>query len=199
MPTKFGSHSHRHLWRLALLLLVLLPFLPELAIYAATALAKMKGCAVDQKLACLIGPISVSGTIVWALETGLLRGASFSVGIAAAWLGLCYIVVSLGWAHMSSRLLLAFVVTVIFALLPYFGPMLALAHLVNPNCQPNEGGVGPCVIYGGHIGDAAHHAVTEPWLIFIGGPIAFGSFLVYVLVALVVRAAAAKREVRSPR
>ena len=49
-----SKHSHRHLWRLVLLLLVALPLLPEIMIYAIAALAKIKGCNVDDAKVCFI-------------------------------------------------------------------------------------------------------------------------------------------------
>jgi hypothetical protein len=53
---------------------------------------------------------------------------------------------------MLSRLVLGFAVAVVFAVLPYFGPMLAIANFANANCRPNEGGVGACIIFGGYVG-----------------------------------------------
>jgi hypothetical protein len=65
MPTV----SHSRLWRLTLVLFVALPFLPEIAIYVVAALAKIKGCNVDEKAVCVIGSVPMSDTIVPMSDT----------------------------------------------------------------------------------------------------------------------------------
>jgi len=195
MMAQANVSSHQRLWRLAVLLLVLLPFLPEIVIYAVSALAKINGCQVDAKSPCVIGGVSVSATIAAGLEAGLLRGAGFAAGISAVWLALCYVAVNLGWSRVLSRLLLAFAVTIIFAFLPYLGPMLAILNLVNPSCHPNEGGVGPCWIFGQNVGSAAHESVSAIWLIFAGAPITLGTLCVYVIVTIIIRVVSARRAV----
>ena len=87
-------------------------------------------------------------------------------------------------AGLSSRLMLAFSVSLIFAFVPYFGPMLSIGHLVNPNCSPNEGRVGPCVVYGGNVGSVAHDTVFLSWWVFRGAPVALAAFGLYVLFVL---------------
>lgn len=193
MTTESTQHSRRLLWRLLLILLVVLPFLPEIAIYLVSALAEAGGCKPGETWVCLIAGTPVSDVIVAALEFGLVVSAGFGVGGAAVWLALCYLLVTLGWARLASRLSLAFVIMLIFAFGPYFGPMLALGNLVNPNCHPNEGGVGPCVIFGGDVGSPAHETVTAPWLMFLGAPMALATFAVYVIVVIVVRVVSARR------
>jgi hypothetical protein len=42
------ERPRRHLWRLGLLVLVVIPFLPEIVIYLAAALAEIMGCQPDQ-------------------------------------------------------------------------------------------------------------------------------------------------------
>jgi hypothetical protein len=71
--------------------------------------------------------------------------------------------------------------------------MLSIAHLENPNCHPNEGGVGPCLIYGGNVGSVAHDAVTLGWLVFAGAPIALGAYVIYVIVAIFIRLVSRRR------
>src|SRR5262249_60856939 len=99
-------------------------------------------------------------------------------------LAACYVPVTLGWSRLWSRLLLAFAVSLIYAFAPYFGPGLSIDHLVNENCLPNEGFVGPCRIYGGNVGSIAHDTVRLGWSIIKGAPIAFGVFLAYAAIAI---------------
>jgi hypothetical protein len=193
------AKSSHGLWPLALILLFVLPFLPEITIYVATLLAEIEGCKVDGRMVCLIGQVPASDIIGAALDAGMLVAASFVTGIAAVWLALCYLVVTRGWAHFVSRLLLAFVITVVFAFLPYLAPMLAITHLVNPNCRPNEGGVGGCIMFGGAVGDTVHDAVTAPWLIVAGAPIACGAFVIYVVVITFISTIATRRATGSHR
>jgi len=192
MSEKRTDSSRHRLWRLALLMLVLVPFLPEIAIYLVTILAYMKGCQVTDTAVCFLGEVRVSGII-----SALLVGAVFvarcmgEYGIAVVWLALCYVAILLGWPRLSSRLLLGFVILV-FALLPYVGPLLSISHLVSDVCQPNEGGVGPCIMFGGNVGAPAHDTVN-PKLAMLGVLIAVSTFLIYLIVAIVLRLRSGRR------
>jgi hypothetical protein len=170
----------------ALLLLVLLPLLPEVLILAASTYAGAVGCQVDAKMACAVGPPSASEIIRKALQAAYFIGSEFADNnIVLAWLASCYVLIILGWTRLSSRLLLAFGVSLTLAFLPYFGPILSIGHLANPNCNPNEGGTPPgCTIYGGEVGNAAHDAVRLGWKFFYGAPVALGAFIVFVILTL---------------
>lgn len=177
--------SRRWFWRIGLLVLFVLPLLPEIVTLTISAIAEVSGCQVDDEKVCAVGPISsVSSVIHLALRAGFLVGVSFGSGVAAVWLALCYVSIVLGWTGLSSRLMLAFSVSLIFAFVPYFGPMLSIGHLVNPNCSPNEGRVGPCVVYGGNVGSVAHDTVFLSWWVFRGAPVALAAFGLYVLFVL---------------
>jgi len=155
MSTESKGRLGRWLWRGALLSLVLLPLLPEVLIIAASTYAGAVGCQIDSKFACAVGPPSATEIIRTALQAAYFIGSKFADdNIVLAWLASCYVLIILGWTRLSSRLLLALGASMIFGFLPYFGPILTIGPLVNPNCRPNEGGVPPeCKIYGG---DAAH-------------------------------------------
>ncbi|QPF88853.1 hypothetical protein [Bradyrhizobium commune] len=182
------TEPRRRWWRLALLLLVVLPFLPDLAISAVGGLAKISGCVVDQKEACLVAGVNVSDAVSGLVTASVLIGSAFAwLALAAVWLVMCYLVIVRGWTGRIARLALALLVTVVFALLPYLAPGFAIAPFVNANCQPNEGGVGACLIFGGNV-NSAHHTVILPWLIFAGVPIAAGTALACAIVMAVVRA-----------
>jgi hypothetical protein len=195
MSTESNERSWRWLWRGALLALVALPLLPEVLIFAASTYARAVGCQIDAKMACAVGPPSASEIIRISLQAGYFIGSKFADdSIVAAWLVLCFFLIMFGWARLSSRLLLALIVSLIFAFLPYFGPMLAIEHLVNPNCRPNEGGTPPgCIIYGGDVGDVAHDAVRLGWKFFYGAPVALGAFVIFVIVALGARLVSKRR------
>lgn len=174
-------------WRLVLLLLIVLPFVPELAIYAVTVLAKLKGCEVTDKVVCTISNVPLSDIIAKILKAAVwVADWMGDYGIAVFWLCLCYLTITFGWRRLVSRLLLGLTVTLVFAVLPYFGPLLSIAHLANANCQPNEGGVGPCLMFGGNVGDVAHNTVN-PKLVITGVVIALATSIVYVVVAVVIR------------
>jgi len=175
--------------------LVLLPLLPEVLIIAASTYAGAVGCQVDSKMACAVGPPSASEIIRTALQAAYFIGSEFADdNIVLAWLASCYFLIILGWTRLSSRLLLAFGVSLILAFLPYFGPILSIGHLANPNCHPNEGGIPPeCTIYGGDVGDAAHDAVRLGWKFFYGAPVALGAFVVFVVLTLGARLVSKRR------
>jgi hypothetical protein len=195
MNAESKGRLRRRLCRGALLLLVVLPLLPEVLIIAASAYAGAVGCQVDAKMACAVGPPSASEVIRTALRVAYLIGSKFADdNIVIAWLASCYLLIVLGWIRLSIRLLLALGATLIFGFLPYFGPMLAIYHLVNPFCHPNEGGVPPeCTIYGGDVGNAAHDAVRLGWKFFYGAPVALGAFAVFVILTLGARLVSRKR------
>ncbi len=169
-----------------MLSLVLLPLLPEVLIIAASAYARAVGCQIDAKMACAVGPPSATETIRAALQAAYVIGSKFADdNIVLAWLASCYFLIILGWSRLSSRLLLALGASMIFGFLPYFGPILAIGPLINPNCRPNEGGVPPeCMIYGGDVGNAAHDAVRLGWKFFYGAPVSLGAFVVFAILVL---------------
>jgi hypothetical protein len=195
MSTESKESFRRWLWRGALLSLVLLPLLPEVLIIVARTYAGVVGCQIDSKLACAVGPPSAAETIRTALQAAYFIGSKFADdSIVLAWLASCYALIILGWTRLSSRLLLSLGASVIFGFLPYFGPILTIAPLANPNCNPNEGGVPPeCIIYGGDVGNAAHDAVRLGWKFFYGAPAALGAFVVFVVVVLGARLVSRRR------
>lgn len=176
----------RFRWRLALLLLVLLPFLPELAVHVVSGLAKVNGCVAGQKEICRVAGANVSVVLSGLITAGVLIGTVFVLGLAAIWLVMCYLAIGRGWEGPGARFVLAFAATAIFALLPYLAPVLAVAPLANDNCQPNEGG-GSCVIFGGDV-SVAHDAVILPWLVMPGVLIALATAAVYAIVLAVIKA-----------
>jgi hypothetical protein len=175
--------------------LILLPLLPEVLILAASAYAGAVGCQIDSKMACAVGPPSATEIIRTALQAAYFIGSKFADdNIVLAWLASCYLLIILGWTRFSSRLLLALGASVIFGFLPYFGPILAIGPLVNPNCHPNEAGTPPeCIIYGGDVGNAAHDAVRLGWKFFYGAPVALGAFVVFVVLTLGARFVSRRR------
>jgi hypothetical protein len=164
-------------------------------ILAVSVYAAAVGCDADAGLACAVGPPSASGVIRSALKAAYTVGTKFADdNIVVAWLVCCFLLIILGWHKLASRLLLALGVTLIFAFLPYFGPILAIGPLVNPKCQPNEGGVPPeCKIYGGDVGNAAHDAVRLGWKFFYGAPVALVAFVIFALLVLGARLVSRRR------
>jgi len=207
MVDRSDTDSRRHFWRLAFFLLIVVPFAPEITIYLVQAFAKVAGCQLDQKDACLIGRVPASeiiafalrigaGLIVGAMNNGLLWLAVFSAAVVL-WMIVCFTALTVGWSRISSRLLLGLAAALVFAFLPYFGPLLAIENLLNQNCQANEGGVGPCIIFGGHVGTPAHDAVRAGWLFLAGAPIALGVFMIYTATTLAIHFLSGKRTVTS--
>jgi hypothetical protein len=198
MDRKSHQHSHRR-WRLLLLLLVLIPFAPEIMIGGAAGLARLGGCEAGQKAICLVGPVAVSDIITAALQAGagavVAAVRSSYLGLIAiyaaiaVWLVLCYVALWQGWRRKPARLLLGFVIALLFAVLPYFGPLLAIANLANEGCRPNDGGVGSCLIFGGPIGSPgaspAHDAVSLGWMAPYGAMLALGIYILYAVIVIV--------------
>jgi len=193
MADQTKENPGRRWWRIALLSFVVLPFVPEIVVLAVAAIANAAGCEAGSKVACELGSVSASGIIGSAVEAGTTIGGAFGGGVAVAWLAVCCLFITLGWTRLVSRLLLSLAVSMLFALLPYLAPALSLIPSTSESCTPNEGGVGPCVVYGGDIGDVAHDTVILPWFILQGAPMALGTFVVYAIVAVILRIMAGRR------
>lgn len=173
MRAKVHHPRRRRPWRALLLALLVIPFVPELAILLTGALAQLLGCRPEQ--ACLGGALPAGDVITLALRlsAGLMMEADRAGSdvwwwlVYAAfngWLVLCLAVVTLAWSRTASRLAIGLAVALVFAFLPYAGPALAIAPFTGPHCAPNEGGAGPCQLFGTPIGDkgysVAHDAVA---------------------------------------
>lgn len=199
------DRSRRRFRRLTLLLLVIIPFIPTIVILAIAAIAKIKGCQLDQKDVCLIGSLPVSDIIVWMLRSSASviapriekPGSGFEQWLFVAvggWLVACYAILMLGWARVSSRLLLGFALTLVLAFLPYVGLNLALWPLRHNGCYPNIGYIGQCLLFGGEVGRPAHDAVKITDLVWRGGArLAFAIFAVHVVIVVVLGVIAARR------
>jgi hypothetical protein len=205
MITKSPEHSHHYLARRALLLLVAIPLLPEIVIIAVAALAFVMGCRPGQEGACLIGSRAVSDVINWALQAGGVP----TVGSATAraylylaiggWLVVCYVALIQGWKRLRSRLLLGSAVALFLALLPFWGPMLAIKMLANgPYCEPASSPV--CKLFGGPVALAyAALSMAEPPPYYESFKLAAGIFAVYAILVIVRGVVSARRPVKSPR
>jgi len=163
MKSQPEEKSRSGRWRVALLLLVLVPFVPEFVILGTSFFAQIRGCEVQGNDPCGIGLDSAPDLLRRALEAGSFVGYRFKEGLAAGWLAACYVLVTLGWSRLRSRLSLAFALSLGFAVVPYAGPLAAIGHLTNPECVPNAGGVVlpnkdvVCKIYGGDVGPVVHN------------------------------------------
>lgn len=168
-----------------MLLLVLLPLLPEIIVLLTGLLARGIGCDLEGQSACAFGRIAAN-VIRVALQAAWLIGMALASGFAVVWLALSYFAITKGWARVSGRLLVALIVSVIVAFFPYFGPILSTEALLNPACRTlNEGRIPPsCKIYGAEIGETAFAVGDLGWKFFIGASIAFIAFVVFAFVVI---------------
>jgi hypothetical protein len=198
--------SRRKLHRLAFLLLVTVPFFPEIVIYGTMGFARMMGCQLEQTHACLMPASGVIGFVLKVTAGFIVAHAGslyFIVGFflaIAGWQTACYVVLSKGWTPVWSRLLAGFAVGLLFTILPYFGLTIATSHLINENCRPaNEGGFDSCRAFGSYVGTIDYNPLVDAgqlgWLALIGAPLALGIFGLYVVFVVVVRIRSAKRPV----
>lgn len=204
MTFKSIRRPHPYLARLALLLLVVIPFIPEIVITATAALGRLSGCLPDQKEACRIGPVVVSDVINWALHAKASWIASESrledfYLATAGWMGLCFIALTLGWARLSSRLLLGLAVALVFALLPYFVPILTIADLLSQaSCEST--GAGKCQVYGGTLRGVSAAVRMARWdTVFDGMLLALAMFVGYGVIAALAGLVAARAPAKPER
>ena len=140
-------------YKLAFVVFVVLPFLPRIAISAA-------GRCLGDGQVCLAAR-RVREFSATALQTSSRHGY-ISIAVAVGWLVVSYLALSLGWRRrITSRLLLAFAVTLIFAFLPYF---MAVREFGITNA--------PGYIF-----------LIQMWLTVIGFPIGYTAFLLYVVLS----------------
>jgi len=199
------ERSHRYLARFVLLLLVAIPLLPEIVIWAVAALASLMGCRPDQKDACLIGSLAVSDVIDWALQAagvsivGSATERAYLYLAIGGWLVVCYVVLIRGWQRVTSRLLFGSLVALILALLPFWGPMLAIKMLANgPYCEP--AGSSGCMLFGGKVNQAyAAISMADPPPYYTSALLAVGLFAVYAILVIMQRVVSARRPIRSQR
>lgn len=176
-----GRRARR--WRLILLLLVLVPFVPELAIRAVAGMAGVAGCAPADAAPCVFGPVSLGTMLRRAIEAAVAVAMGLGFGGVVVWLALVFVAVQRSFVTMAVRLVLAFVLAVVFALWPYLGPGLAIADLVHADCLPGEAGVGACRLYGAPMGRAANETQVVQWFTFLAAPVALVMFAGYAFVA----------------
>jgi hypothetical protein len=157
--TKKERQPRRRLWRLSLLVLVILPFLPEVAIYAVMGLAKARGCTLDN--ACRLNGTSLGDFVGAALQAGLFVSFGFGLGLVAVWIVLCCCTITNGWSRLSSRLLIALFVSIIFAGPLYVAPNIALGNLANSQCAAK--GEGSCKVFGAEITATAKDVAYLPY------------------------------------
>jgi hypothetical protein len=172
-------------WRLVLLVLVVVPFAPELAIRLVAGAAALHGCAPADAAACTIGPLSLGDLLRHAIEAAVLAAMTLGFGGIVVWLTLVFVAIHRGCSTVPVRLLLAFVLTVAFALAPYLAPAVAVADLLHGDCQLREVGVGACRLYGTAMGRAANETQVVQWFAFLAGPVALVMFAIYAFVAAV--------------
>jgi hypothetical protein len=175
--------SGRRRWQLVLILLVALPFLPELAIRVLAGAAHLSGCAAADPTPCTIGPLSLGAALRGAIQGAVAIAAVLGFGGVIVWLWLAFVAVHRGFPAMAHRLVIAFLVTVALAYLPYLAPGLAVADLMHADCQPHDAGVGACRIFGTAMGRAPNETQVVQWFAFTGGPIALVMFAVYAFIA----------------
>lgn len=180
--------DHRRLgWRIVFWLAFLLPLVPSLIIFLIGEIASARGCMTAPLEPCIVGPLSLGLASLRAVR--LASGMGTVIGFAVPLvLALAYVGLELGVRSLGLRIVLAFLACLLLAFVPVIGPSLAMEGLVHPGCQPNEGGVGECTLFGVSLGQQANTMVVMGWFFLIAGPLAFLTFLAYLLIALVLRA-----------
>lgn len=186
-PAALTLDGRRRGWRLVFWLAFLLPLVPSLTIFFIGEIATARGCMLAPLDPCQVGPVSLGFASLQAVRLAAGVGTVVGFGVPLI-LGLAYVGLELGFRHLASRLALALLACLLVSFVPVIGPALAMEGLVHPGCQPNEGGVGECMLFGVSLGGEANTLVVMGWFFIIAGPLAFLTFLAYLIIALVLRA-----------
>jgi hypothetical protein len=199
MATDSLKHS-RYSARLLLLLLVTVPVLPEVVILAVATFSGLMGCLQDQNVACPVGsPAAVVNWALWAGGVDIVKSAvwrAYFYLAVGAWLVICYVVLILGWARVSSRLVLGSAVALFFALLPFCAPLLAIKTFAdNRLCKPESTG---CKLFGEEV-DKAYAALEMAKLPFNdwAAVVMFGIFAVFATLVIASGAVSTRRPIKS--
>lgn len=179
--------SRRRLWQIVFWLAVFLPLAPSLLLYLIGELAGSSGCMAAPADPCLAGPFSLGAALTQAIPFAAGMGTLIGFGVPLV-LALAYLGLELGFKRLPVRLVLALLACLLLAFVPLVGPATAMEGLAHPGCRLNEGGVGDCTLFGVAFGQAANALVVMGWFFLVAGPLAFLTFLAYVLIALVLRA-----------
>jgi len=198
MATDTIERSHWHSARWLLLLLVAIPLLPEIFIWAAGALAGLMGCEPGQKPVCLIGSLAVSNVIEGGLSAAGVLSPTwnhyFNLAVAG-WLVVCLVVLLRGWRRMTSRLLLGLAVALFLAVLPNLGPLFAIRLVADASvCKPESTG---CLLFGGEVRNAYGALEKANLAVFNGDALpVVGIFLVFAAFVVVSGAVSTRRAVK---
>jgi hypothetical protein len=135
-----------------------------------------------------------AGFIVAYTSNSNLIGGFITAGlflVIVGWQTACYVVLSKRWTSVRSRLLAGFAVALLFAILPYFGLLMATAPLKNNiSCRlPDSKGSYACHAFGSYVGSADYNPMVNAgqlgWLFLIGAPLALGMFALYAVFVVV--------------
>lgn len=179
--------SRRRGWQIVFWLAVLLPLTPSLLLYLISELADAGACMAAPTAPCLAGPFSLGAALTHAIPFAAGMGTLIGFGVPLV-LALAYLGLELGFRRLPVRLVLALLACLLVAFVPLVGPATAMEGLVHPGCPLDEGGVGDCTLFGVAFGQEANALVVMGWFFLVAGPLAFLTFLAYVLIALVLRA-----------
>jgi hypothetical protein len=179
--------SRRRAWQVVFWFAVLLPLAPSLLIYAISEIANGQGCMAAPTDPCIVGPFSMGTALSHAIPFAAGMGTLIGFGVALV-LALAYLGLELGFKRLRVRLVLALLACLLVAFIPLVGPATAMEGLTHPGCRLNEGGVGDCTLFGIAFGQEANALVVMGWFFLVAGPLAFLTFLAYLLIALVLRA-----------
>ncbi|UPK39610.1 hypothetical protein IVB18_21730 [Bradyrhizobium sp. 186] len=202
MADQSPEPSRRHWARAALLLLLVIPFLPELAICAVAALAYFTGCRVDQESPCIVSSLPASEVIDWALWLGgvdivgsAARRSYFHL-ILGAWLFVCYVVLIFAWTRLQTRLVIGAAITLVLAVLPYWAPLWTVRMFADERlCKPQSTG---CPLFGKKVEKAFAALNMQDLPAHDSGPLlALGMFVAFAVFVAARAGFVARREGRS--
>jgi hypothetical protein len=202
MATSIPRRSRQRSARWLLLLLVIVPLLPEIFIWAVAGLAVLAGCTPGQiPPACKVQSFAVNEVIGWGLSAAGILSSPWSIYFylaTGAWLVVCFIVLVQGWVRVTSRLMIGAAVTSLFALLPLLGPWFAIDTVADSACNPQKAS---CLLFGGVVKNT--YAALQKWyfeipdveVLLTAGIV--GIFLVFVIFVMISGAISARRAVKS--
>lgn len=198
------KHSKRRSARWLLLLLVIVPLLPEIFIGAIAGLAILAGCTARQfPPACKLQSFAVNEVIGWGLSAAGILSSPWSIYFylgLAAWLVFCLVVLNRGWERVVSRLMIGAAITSLFALLPLFGPWFAIDLVADNSCNPQKAS---CVVFGGVVKNT--YAALEKWYFNIPDvevlltAAMVGIFVVFAIFVVIRGVISARRSVETGR
>jgi hypothetical protein len=169
----------RGIWRIVFLVLLLIPALPALLLFATGVTGLALGCDPASDRLCYLGSISLGS----AADYFLTLSGGFAIGfgfIGGLWLLLSLFPIRRAFTNAGLQLLAAAFMAGWALIAPLFLALWALSPIMHGGCRLNEGAVGNCPLFG-IATTGGHQLAGAIWVLILGMPVAAAVFIAFAI------------------